>query len=153
MDRATNDHRGADATELGNECATRVIDDCDRSRPEAQVGRAGFEESFSGDDDELRTLEFVRIRKRSAAFFDPNGELRQESGELREFAAVLEEHDPILCLFGYGLSHEVALPLLASTGRFQRLENWGVTYQTNRPKGSESEGRTVGTSGPVRDAF
>ena len=112
MDRASNDQRDADATEMGDEGSARVVDDGDRAWPEAQIGCARFEQPTPRNDHEARPLELLGIGKARGECVEGQGEFSEQVGKLGELAAVLEKHCAIDRIRGGGLAHEVALPFL-----------------------------------------
>ena len=117
MDRASDDHRDADAIEVGDEGSARIVDDGDRSRPETQVGGTRFEEHLARNDHEPGTFEFFGIGEARAEFVHGHGEFFEQVGKFGEFTTVLKQHGPIGWIRGGGrLTHEVALPFLYYEG-------------------------------------
>jgi hypothetical protein len=113
MDRASDDHRDADAIEVGDEGSTRVVDDGDRSRPETQIRGTRFEEPLARNDHEPGTFEFFGIGEVRAEFVHGHGEFFEQVGKFGEFTTALKQHGPIAWMRGGGrLTHEVALSFL-----------------------------------------
>lgn len=110
MDRASDHHGDADTIEMGDEGSAGVVDDGDRSWPEAQVGRARFEESARRNDDETSPGESFGIGEGVLAFVGPDREILEDVSKLGELAAVLEQDDTTARLWSAGLAHELALP-------------------------------------------
>jgi hypothetical protein len=112
MNRTSDDHGDADAVEMSDEGQARVVDDGDRTRPEAQVRRSRFEESSPRNDDEAGSVELFEIREAALAFVEGDREILEYLDELGQFTAVLEQDDAVARLRGAGLTHELALPFL-----------------------------------------
>ena len=113
MDGPSDDHRHADAIQLGDERPARVVDDRDGSWPEAEIGAAPLEQTPADDDDQARALELIEGGQTLGARLDCDAELREEIGELGQLTAVLEQHGTLVDSLVAGLIHGVALPLAA----------------------------------------
>ena len=96
VDRASDDHCDADATQMGDERFTRVVDDRDRAWPSSQIRSAGFEQPSSRNHHEAGALEFLRLGQTRGAFVDGYSEFREQVGKFGEFTVALEQHGPIV---------------------------------------------------------
>jgi len=148
MNRSVQNHRDANATQMGRERFGGILDHGERTGPLGQVRWAGIEQSLGRGDHQLRRLDLLPVGKVRKAVHRRDVEFRQHGHEFGELAIPLQQNyfavGLLLAIADMaGLSHEFALsfdtgaPMMASQGD---LGGCGP-QRSNRPTALQTEAR------------